>query len=197
MIHDRVGDRLVLTLGLPGCGRPGVAPRRTNTGGRPSGWSAPPSLRRFRPRCVWIAGRRSGSFSELIVRQPPALYIPHECGFSALSAGPDVRILSLAAELRSKLLSTVIGGDPAPTAFLPCGSRSIRTREPPRSSMPRFADLLDYAGEGMVGGFSLGSMICGLHRARSQPCPVFLPASERDGITTSTGNRLPDLTPSF
>ena len=34
----------------------------------------------------------------------------------------------------------------------------------------RFADPLDSACEGMVAGFSLGSLICGLHRARSQRC---------------------------
>ena len=88
-------------------------------------WSVPPSLCRFRPRCVWIAGRRFWNFSELIVPQPPALYIPHEHVISALSAGPDVRIVNPALELRSKLLSIVMCGDPAPTAFSTIGSRLI------------------------------------------------------------------------
>jgi hypothetical protein len=35
--------------------------------------------------------------------------------------------------------------------------------------------------EGMLEGFSLGSLNCGSHRARSQPSPLFPPASHRRG----------------
>ena len=80
-----------------------------------------------------------------------------------------------------------------PLSFLPCGFLLIARGNRLDQELPRFADLLDSACEGMVGGFSLGSLICGLHRARGQPCLVFPPASEREGITTSTGNRLLDL----
>ena len=153
---------------------------RPKRGDAQRGWSAPPSLRRFRPRCVWIARRRPGSFSELIVRQPSALYIPHEYGLSALSAGPDVRIVNPAIELRSKLWSTLMGGDSALTPFSTMRLPLDPTREPPSSSMPRCADLLDYARKGMAGGSSLRRMICGLHRARGQPCPVFPPARKRE-----------------
>jgi hypothetical protein len=126
-------------------------------------------LRRFRPRCVWIAGLRFGSFSELIVRQPPALYILDGHVFSALSADPDGRIVNPALELRSKLLSTAMGGDPAPTPFSTMRLPLDPTRELPSSSMPRFADLLDYARKGMAGGFSPGRMICAKKGCRSRP----------------------------
>jgi hypothetical protein len=72
-----------------------------------------------------------------------------------------VRILNPALELRSKLLSTLMGGDPAPTPFSTMRLPLDPTREPRSSITPRFADLLDYACKGMAGGFSLGSVICG------------------------------------
>ena len=75
------------------------------------------------------------------------------------------------------------------------------TTEPPWSRMPRFADLLDCACEGMVGGFSLRSLICGrkiASRRRGQTALAGGVTSDghrcilragRAGITTSTGNR--------
>ena len=53
-----------------------------------------------------------------IVRQPSALYRPHEYGFRALSGDPDARILNPALGLRSKLVSTVTGGDPGPPRMM-------------------------------------------------------------------------------
>ena len=53
-----------------------------------------------------------------IVRQPSALYRPHEYGFRALSGDPDARILNPALGLRSKLVSTVTGGDPGPPSLM-------------------------------------------------------------------------------
>jgi hypothetical protein len=47
MIDDRVGDRRVVTLGLPGHGRPCVALRRTDSAGRPKALVRPAELLRF------------------------------------------------------------------------------------------------------------------------------------------------------
>jgi len=81
MIHDRLGDRQVLTLGLPGHGRPRVAPRRTDSVGRPKALERPAKLLPFpaalsrdRPASVW-GTRLYSSFANLLplynTRMPP------------------------------------------------------------------------------------------------------------------------------
>ena len=63
--------------------------------------------------CPSCPSRRAYCFAS------PALYIPCERGLSALSAGPDGRIINPAIELRSKLLSTVIDDGPAIAVLWP------------------------------------------------------------------------------
>jgi hypothetical protein len=79
-----------------------------------------------------------------------------------------VQIINPGLELRPKLLSTVTGGDAAPTPFSTMRLPLDPAREPP-SSMPSFADLLDYARGGVVGGFLLRSLICGKKGCRGRP----------------------------
>jgi hypothetical protein len=92
------------------------------------------AVRHFRARTffdVTRSGRVRPDATNLIVRQPPALYITRECGRSTLFRGCRAPILNPAAELRCKILYTVIGGDPAPAVFPTMGLPLDPTREPP------------------------------------------------------------------
>ena len=60
-------------------------------------------------------------------RSPPSRPLYTTCiRLLCVSAGSDLRMLSPALALRSKLLSTVMGSELLPPASLPCGSRLMK-----------------------------------------------------------------------
>ena len=102
-------------------------------------------------------------------------------GVRGTPGGPNARVFNPAAELRSKLLYTAMSGDPAPTLFPTTWFPLGRTRETPRSRVPRFADLSDSAGAGHGGRILAGKLHLRIASNTPSAVPSF-PAREPQGL---------------